>query len=130
MRSARRRPELVLSELIMMPKLDGFGLLRALREDPTLSTIPVILLSARAGEEARVDGVAAGADDYLIKPFSARELLARVESHLKMALPPRESEAALRTGEAATGEQASSLPGAFPTCRRRPPRSTTQGGRR
>jgi PAS domain S-box-containing protein len=92
------RPELVLSD-VMMPKLDGFGLLRALRTDPALKTIPVILLSARAGEEARVEGVEAGADDYLIKPFSAREMLARVESHLKMARFRRESETALRESE-------------------------------
>jgi PAS domain S-box-containing protein len=83
-------PELVLSD-VMMPKLDGFALMRELRADPILSTIPVILLSARAGEEARVDGVTAGADDYLVKPFSARELLARVESQVKMARFRRQS---------------------------------------
>ena len=93
------RPELVLSD-VMMPRLDGFGLIRALRSDPELNTIPVILLSARAGEEARVVGAEAGADDYLIKPFSARELLARVESHLKLARIRRETEAALRESEA------------------------------
>jgi len=54
-------------------------------EDPRTATVPVILLSARAGEESRVEGLAAGADDYLVKPFSARELAARVESHLKLA---------------------------------------------
>ena len=68
----------------MMPKLDGFGLLHALRSDEQTRTIPVILLSARAGEESRVEGMGAGADDYLIKPFSARELLARVESHINL----------------------------------------------
>src|SRR5205085_6002454 len=70
---------------IMMPRLDGFGLLRALRSDPRTSTVPIILLSARAGEEERVEGIEAGADDYLIKPFSARELLARVRTHLQLA---------------------------------------------
>jgi signal transduction histidine kinase/DNA-binding response OmpR family regulator len=80
----RARPaDLVLTD-VMMPGLDGFGLLRALRDDPALRDTPVILLSARAGEESRVEGLAAGADDYVIKPFSARELVARVESHLKM----------------------------------------------
>jgi signal transduction histidine kinase/CheY-like chemotaxis protein len=79
-----RRPDLVLSD-VMMPGLDGFELLAALRADGRTSSIPVILLSARAGEEARVEGVEAGADDYLIKPFSARELVARVESHLQRA---------------------------------------------
>ena len=62
----------------MMPRLDGFGLLRALRADPRTRDVPVILLSARAGEESRVEGLEAGADDYLVKPFSARELIARV----------------------------------------------------
>jgi PAS domain S-box-containing protein len=81
---AQRPPDLVLSD-VMMPRLDGFGLLRELRCDPTTQNIPVILLSARAGEEARIKGLEAGADDYLTKPFSARELLARVESNLKLA---------------------------------------------
>ena len=58
--------------------------------------MPVILLSARAGEEARVEGLEAGADDYLVKPFTARELLARVEAHLKMARVRREANEALR----------------------------------
>ncbi len=80
----RERPALVLSD-VMMPGLDGFGLLRALREDPALSRVPVLLVSARAGEEAAVEGLAAGADDYLAKPFSARELLARVRVHLGLA---------------------------------------------
>jgi DNA-binding response OmpR family regulator len=69
---------------VMMPRLDGFGVLRALRADPALRTLPVLLLSARAGEEARIEGLAAGADAYLIKPFSARELLAYVEAHLEL----------------------------------------------
>lgn len=78
-----RPPDLVLTD-VMMPKLDGFGLLKALRSDERTAGIPVIMLSARAGEESRVEGLSAGADDYLTKPFSARELLARVNSHLKM----------------------------------------------
>ena len=82
--AASDRPDLVLSD-VMMPEMDGFQLLAALRNNPATSTIPVILLSARAGEDSRVDGLQAGADDYLVKPFSARELLARVESHLSMA---------------------------------------------
>lgn len=84
-----RRPDLVLSD-IMMPRLDGFGLLRALRSDPELRDIPVILLSARAGEEARVEGLEAGADDYLTKPFVARELHARVSTNLQLARLRRE----------------------------------------
>ncbi|PYQ57101.1 MAG: hypothetical protein DMF53_23605, partial [Acidobacteria bacterium] len=87
---ARRRPDLVLTD-VMMPNLDGFGLLKALREDPERAAIPVILLSARAGEEARVEGLEAGADDYLIKPFSARELLARVAGTLALSEVRREA---------------------------------------
>jgi CheY-like chemotaxis protein len=77
---------------VMMPKLDGFGLLRALRDNDDTRPVPVILLSARAGEESRLEGLAAGADDYLVKPFSARELVARVESHLKLAGLRRQQE--------------------------------------
>jgi signal transduction histidine kinase/DNA-binding response OmpR family regulator len=77
-------PDLVLSD-VMMPELDGFGLVQALRADPRTASIPILLLSARAGEEAMVEGLASGADDYLIKPFSARELLARVAAHLARA---------------------------------------------
>ncbi len=77
-------PDLVLSD-VMMPVLDGFQLLKALRSDPQTSSIPIILLSARAGEESTIEGLAAGADDYLIKPFSARELIARVRTQLQMS---------------------------------------------
>jgi PAS domain S-box-containing protein len=72
-------PDLVLTG-VMMPHLDGFGLLRALRMDPRTRSIPVIMLSARTGEETQLEGLEAGADDYLMKPFSARELLARVRN--------------------------------------------------
>ena len=80
----RQKPDIVLSD-VMMPGLDGFQLLAALRNNPETSSIPVIMLSARAGEEAAIEGLEAGADDYLIKPFSARELVARVGTHLKIA---------------------------------------------
>ncbi len=76
-------PDLVLTD-VMMPELDGFGLLHELRASEATRTIPVILLSARAGEDARIEGLAAGADDYIVKPFTARELLARVSAHLSM----------------------------------------------
>ncbi|HEY8284342.1 MAG TPA: ATP-binding protein [Chloroflexota bacterium] len=88
--AARERiPSLVLSD-VMMPGLDGFGLLRALRADPNLREVPVILLSARAGGEAVLGGLDAGADDYLVKPFAAKELLARVRTHLALARSRRE----------------------------------------
>lgn len=90
----RRPPDLVLSD-IMMPQLDGAGLVRTLRADPALQTIPIILLSARAGEESRVEGLEQGADDYLVKPFGARDLLARVATHLNLARIRRDAEAAM-----------------------------------
>ena len=77
----RDRPDVIVTD-IMMPNLDGFGLLRALRTEERTRSIPVILLSARAGEEARVEGLRAGADDYLVKPFAARELIARVQAQV------------------------------------------------
>ncbi len=83
-------PALLLTD-VMMPELDGFGVLRAIRDDASLSEIPVVLLSARAGEESRVEGLNAGADDYLVKPFTSRELLARVATHLNMARLRREA---------------------------------------
>ncbi|HTB12230.1 MAG TPA: ATP-binding protein [Bryobacteraceae bacterium] len=96
LRSAQaRKPDLVLTD-IMMPGLGGFEVLRDLRADAQFRDVPVILVSARAGEEARIEGMYAGADDYLTKPFSARELLARVESHLKMARFRQESAEAVR----------------------------------
>ena len=79
-----QRFDLVLTD-VMMPRLDGFGLLAALRAGESTRSLPVIMLSARAGEEARIEGVNAGADAYLIKPFSARELLARVASQLELS---------------------------------------------
>ena len=85
-------PDLILSD-VMMPRLDGFGLLSAVRANEKVQSLPVILLSARAGEEARIEGLHAGADDYLVKPFTARELLASVSSQLQLARLRRESEA-------------------------------------
>ena len=86
----RFRPALVLAD-VMMPGLDGFELLNAIRTDPEVKDIPVILLSARAGEESRVEGLESGADDYLVKPFTARELRARVATHVRMANLRRET---------------------------------------
>ena len=86
------RPDLVISD-VMMPRLDGTGFIKAVRADAALRTLPIILLSARAGEESRIEGLQSGADDYLVKPFSARELLARVGAHLEMARLRREADA-------------------------------------
>ncbi|MCC6587982.1 MAG: PAS domain S-box protein [Bryobacterales bacterium] len=93
-----RAPDLLIAD-VMMPALDGFGLLKAWRQDPALREIPVILLSARAGEEARTEGIAAGADDYLTKPFAAQELLARVETTLALQHIRREARAAIEASE-------------------------------
>jgi PAS domain S-box-containing protein len=90
----RRPPDLMLSD-VMMPRLDGFALLKALRADPRTTQVPIILLSARAGEEAKLEGLQAGADDYLIKPFSSRELLARVGSAIRLAEVRREADLAI-----------------------------------
>ena len=93
-RILKRAPDLVLAD-VMMPGLDGFELLQILRSNTATRSIPVILLSARAGEEARVEGIEAGADDYLVKPFSARELTARVGACLELARVRREAAEAL-----------------------------------
>jgi signal transduction histidine kinase/DNA-binding response OmpR family regulator len=94
-----RLPDLVLSD-VMMPRLDGFQLLAAIRADAALRQVPVMLLSARAGQEARVEGLAAGADDYLTKPFSARELVARVAANLRLNRERRQAAAAVAASEA------------------------------
>ena len=110
-------PDLLLTD-VMMPEMDGFELLRLLRHPPAGSPLqaelkardlPIILLSARAGEEARIEGLEAGADDYLTKPFSARELLARVEATLKLSQLRQEAlqrEQALRSTSEAAKQQA------------------------
>jgi len=90
-----RRPDLILTDA-MMPGIDGFALLAALRADAELREVPVIVVSARAGEESRIEGLAAGADDYVVKPFAARELLTRVRSLLELTRARREANEALR----------------------------------
>jgi signal transduction histidine kinase/CheY-like chemotaxis protein len=88
--AARAHPDLIVSD-VMMPEMDGFALLKAIRENTAIHTTPMIMLSARAGEESRIEGLTAGADDYLTKPFTARELLARVEAQLKIARLKKEA---------------------------------------
>lgn len=81
---AEEKVDLVLSD-VMMPVMDGIQLLKTIKQNPLTEVLPVVLVSARAGEEARVEGLDVGADDYLVKPFSARELLARVHSQIALA---------------------------------------------
>ncbi len=77
-------PELVISD-IMMPEMDGIQLLQHIKLEPLTNSLPVILVSARAGEEAKIEGYDIGADDYLTKPFSAKELLARVRAQVRIS---------------------------------------------
>jgi DNA-binding response OmpR family regulator len=80
----RNRPDLVVLD-VMLPRMDGFAVLRALRE---IADVPVILLTARSEEPDRVLGLELGADDYVVKPFSPRELAARVRSVLRRSRRP------------------------------------------
>jgi DNA-binding response OmpR family regulator len=76
-------PDLVLSDIIM-PIMDGLELIKKIRQEKIIAALPIILLSARAGQKSTTAGISSGADDYLVKPFSAKELLARVKQHLSM----------------------------------------------
>jgi signal transduction histidine kinase len=96
-------PDLVLTD-VMMPKIDGFGLVAALRSEERTRTLPIIMLSARAGEEAHIEGLSVGVNDYIVKPFSARELLARVGAQLEIARVRSETEAALRQADRSKDE--------------------------
>jgi len=100
----RSRPDLLLTDM-MMPGMDGFTLIKTIRADAQLRDLPIIVISARAGEESSVEGLAAGADDYLVKPFSARELIARVDGALAMARVRRQMGDALRAQVAARTEE-------------------------
>ena len=95
-------PDLVVAD-VMMAEVDGLTLLREIRADPRLRDLPVILLSARAGEDATVAGLEAGADDYIVKPFSARELVARVGAQLELARLRRQRDQAVRGGRRPAG---------------------------
>lgn len=86
------QPELVLTD-VMMPQKSGDDLLREVRRDETLRLVPVIFLTARAGIDARVESFAAGADDYLSKPFNEEELLARIHNQLRIRAQEKELEA-------------------------------------
>jgi DNA-binding response OmpR family regulator len=80
----RQRPNLVITDLVM-PRVDGIALVKAVRADDALRTLPVIVVTERGELDSRVEGIEAGADDYLIKPFSPRELLARARAVLELA---------------------------------------------
>lgn len=89
------RPSLVISD-VMMPVMDGKQFLQELRSREDIFQTPVILLSARAGEESKIDGLEAGADDYLVKPFSAAELLTKIRAQIKIGAARGKTEAHLR----------------------------------
>ena len=76
------RPDLVLLD-IMLPDCDGLDICKAIRADPELTHIPVILLTARAEECDRIAGLELGANDYLVKPFATRDLIARIRTHIR-----------------------------------------------
>jgi DNA-binding response OmpR family regulator len=84
---------------IMMPGLDGLGVCRRLREEPRTARIPIILLTAKAGEADRVVGLELGADDYVVKPFSPRELVARIRALLRRTAPVSADSEAVRRGD-------------------------------
>jgi signal transduction histidine kinase len=98
---ARANPPGLIVTDVMMPEMDGFALLREIRSDTRTRAVPVLMISARAGEEARVSGLDAGADDYIVKPFGARELRARVNSLLNLSRARREAELQKMAAEAA-----------------------------
>jgi signal transduction histidine kinase/DNA-binding response OmpR family regulator len=98
-----RPPDLVLTD-IMMPVRDGFGLLRELRAHEATRNIPFVLLSARSGPEAAAEGLESGADDYLAKPFAARELIARVRTHLELSRLRMDSAVIQRIGTLLTAK--------------------------
>ena len=105
-------PDLVLSD-VMMPEMDGFALLAALRADPETDFLPVVLLTARAEAEDRLDGLGLGADDYLTKPFDVRELRARVDNLIagRQRLRERFAAAGPRAGRRTSRRRCSALPG-------------------
>jgi len=110
----KKQPDLVLTD-VMMPEMDGLELIRQLRADEWLSSVPIVILSARAGEGERTEGLSHGADDYLTKPFSARELLTRVASRLELAKARKRVAEALRSSERRFREMVDMLPAAVYT---------------
>ena len=103
-----QQPDLVLTD-VMMPKMDGFALLQAVRHDPQVRATPVILLSARAGQKSRMEGLSAGADDYFVKPFAASELLAHIDAHVALQRVRQEAFGALQQSEEALRQREAQL---------------------
>jgi signal transduction histidine kinase/ActR/RegA family two-component response regulator len=128
-RLAAARPDVVLTD-VMMPGLDGFGLLQAMRADPATRTVPVVVLTARAGQEAAVEGFEAGVDDYLAKPFESAELVARLRAVLGRAAGARGPVPPPPSGNGA-GRAAFPVPAGPPAPRRpmtTPPTAPTAAG--
>ena len=105
----RHPPDLVVSD-VMMPRLDGLGLCRALRDDPETDFVPILLLTAKAATEDRLDGLAEACDDYLVKPFDVRELVARVGNLIALRQRLRERFAGPAATASAPQRRGPSLP--------------------
>ena len=94
----KHRPDLVVLDL-MMPGLDGLQVCQRLRSDPRSGRIPLIMLTAKATEADRVVGLELGADDYITKPFSPREVVARVKAVLRRTAPQEDDRQVIRSGD-------------------------------
>lgn len=90
-KARRLKPDLIVLDL-MLPEMDGLEVCKCLRRDPTTENIPVLMLTARAGEIDRVLGLEIGADDYVVKPFSPRELVLRIKKLLQRSTVTEEAE--------------------------------------
>jgi len=91
-------PDLLLLDL-MLPKLSGLDICREIRKDDSLNRLPILMLTARGDEADRVVGLEMGADDYVTKPFSPRELIARVKALLRRAEPPVDAPRTIEIGK-------------------------------
>ncbi len=96
--AVEEQPDLIVLD-VMLPGVDGLEVCRMLRSEPRTARIPVIMLTARGAESDRVVGLEIGADDYVTKPFSPRELTARVKAHLRRVSPTGERAELIRRGD-------------------------------
>jgi len=94
----KHRPDLVVLD-VMMPGLDGLQVCQRLRADPRTGRVPIIMLTAKATETDRIVGLELGADDYVTKPFSPREVIARVKAVLRRSSQPTEDRQVIRSGD-------------------------------